>query len=88
MTFTFSRRLAIVFGVLLPIIETIRRWPQLGDVRMWPAWLDDFILAAFLLYGAWRTRKARDVGRPYLAAAWGITCGMAYGSFFGQRCGS
>jgi hypothetical protein len=83
-TFTFSRRLAIVFGVLLPIIETIRRWPQLGDVRMWPAWLDDFILAAFLLYGAWRTRKALDLGRQYLAAAWGLTCGMAYGSFFGQ----
>ena len=42
MTFTFSRRLALVFGVLLPIVETIRRWPQLGDVHMWPAWLDDF----------------------------------------------
>jgi hypothetical protein len=81
---TFSRRLALVFGVLLPIVETIRRWPQLGDFRMWPAWLDDFILAAFLLYGAWRTSKDVGTGRCYLAAAWGLTCGMAYGSFFGQ----
>jgi hypothetical protein len=37
MTLTFSRRLAIVFGVLLPIVENIRRWPQLGDVRRWPS---------------------------------------------------
>jgi hypothetical protein len=37
MTLTFSRRLALAFGVLLPIVETIRRWHQLGDIRMWPA---------------------------------------------------
>jgi len=42
MTLTFSRRLALAYGVLLPIIETIRRWQQLGDIRMWPAWLDDW----------------------------------------------
>jgi hypothetical protein len=84
MTLTFSRRLALAFGVLLPIVETIRRWHQLGDIRMWPAWLDDFVLGACLLYGAWRTAKDFQTGRPWLAAAWGITCGMAYTSFFGQ----
>lgn len=84
MTLTFSRRLALVFGALLPIVETIRRWHQLGDIRMWPAWLDDFVLGACLLYGAWRTSKDIETGRPWLAAAWGVTCGMAYTSFFGQ----
>ena len=84
MTLTFSRRLALVFGVLLPIVETIRRWPQLGDLRVWPAWLDDFLLGACLLYGAWRTAKDIETGRLWLAAAWGVTCGMAYSSFFGQ----
>jgi hypothetical protein len=84
MTLTFSRRLALVYGVLLPIVETIRRWQQLGDIRLWPAWLDDFVLGACLLYGAWRTAKDLEIGRPWLAAAWGITCGMAYTSFFGQ----
>jgi hypothetical protein len=81
---TFSRRLAIVFGVLLPVVETIRRWHQLGDVAMWPAWLDDLILGGALLFGAWYTTKSVASGRPYLIAAWGLTCGMAYGSFFGQ----
>jgi hypothetical protein len=84
MTLAFSRRLALVFGILLPIVETIRRWQQLGDLSIWPAWLDDYVLAACLLYGAWRTGKEVETGRPWLAAAWGVTCGMAYGSFFGQ----
>ena len=84
MTLAFSRRLAIVFGILLPIVETVRRWPQLGDIRIWPAWLDDLIIAAFLLYAVRRVSKDGEAGRPYLAAAWGFTCGMAYGSFFGQ----
>lgn len=84
MTPAFSRRLAIVYGVLLPIVETIRRWPQLGDITRWPSWLDDFILAAFLLYGAWRTSADTQNGQRYLVAAWGLTCGMGYGSFFGQ----
>ena len=84
MNLAFSRHLAVAFGVLLPVVETIRRWHQLGDIRMWPAWLDDFILAAALLYGAWRTARNVETGRPWLAAAWGITCGMAYNSFFGQ----
>jgi hypothetical protein len=84
MTLTFSRRLALVFGMVLPIVETIRRWHQLGDLRIWPAWLDDFVLGACLLYGWWRTTQDAATGRPWLAAAWGVTCGMAYTSFFGQ----
>jgi hypothetical protein len=77
MTLEFSRRLAIVFGVLLPIVETIRRWSQLSDLSVWPAWLDDFIIAGFLLYGAHRVGRSSEVGRPYLAAAWGVAFGMA-----------
>ena len=84
MNLTFSRRLALVFGVLLPIVETYRRWQQLGDYHYWPAWLDDWAIGAFLLYGAWRTAKEVETGRPWLTAAWGFTCGMAYPSFFGQ----
>jgi hypothetical protein len=84
MTLTFSRRLALVFGIALPIVETVRRWQQLGDVRIWPAWFDDILLGAVLLYGVWRTSNDVETGRPWLAAAWGIACGVAYNSFFGQ----
>jgi len=84
MTISFSRNLAIVFGILTPIAETVRRWNQLGHLSIWPVWLDDFVLGGFLLYGAWRTHKDVRTGRPFLAAAWAFTCGMAYPSLLSQ----
>lgn len=80
--FEFSRRLAWVFGCALPVLETVRRFHQLGDLRVWPFWLDDFILGAALLSGALLTSRGRRENAKFLAAAWGIACGMAYGSFF------
>ena len=84
MTFSYSRRLALVIGLLLPVAETIRRWRQLGDLSIWPFWLDDFLIGAFLLYAFWRTRLNGFENRRYLAAAWGFTCGMGYPSFLAQ----
>jgi hypothetical protein len=84
MTIAFSRRLAIILGILTPLAETVRRWRQLGQLSVWPFWLDDYIIGALLLYGAWRTGKDIRNGRRFLAAAWGFTCGMAYSSFFNQ----
>ena len=84
MSISFSRNLAIVIGIVTPLAETIRRWRQLGELSQLPLWLDDYLLGAFLLYGAWRTAKDVRTGRPFLAAAWAFTCGMAYSSFFSQ----
>ena len=84
MTITFSRRLAFVFGILTPLGETVRRWHQLDQLRYLPAWLDDYILGALLLYGAWRTGRDVRAGQRFLAAAWGFTCGLGYASFFIQ----
>jgi hypothetical protein len=84
MTITFSRRLAFVFGILTPLGETVRRWHQLDQLRYLPAWLDDYILGALLLYGAWRTGRDVRAGQRFLAAAWGFTCGLGYASFFLQ----
>jgi hypothetical protein len=78
-----SRTLALIGGIVLPILETARRWEELGDPRMFPAWFDDYLIAAFLLYGWWKTKVSVPAGRPALAAAWGFACGMAYMSFFG-----
>ncbi len=92
----FSRVLAVAFGVALPIAETIRRW---NNVVYWPAFLDDWLIGAFLLWGAWATRgrgdrscgeRAESVedqrrrGWLILCGAWGFTCGMGYASFFGH----
>lgn len=84
MTIAFSRRLAIILGILTPLAETVRRWRQLDQLSALPFWLDDYLIGALLLYGAWRTGKDIRSGRPFLAAAWGFTCGMAYSSFFAQ----
>jgi hypothetical protein len=77
-------RNAIVFGALLPVVETIRRWGQLDELRYWPFWIDDLLLGALLLYAAWRVSENRAKGGRFLVAAWGVTCGMAYPSFFNQ----
>jgi len=84
MTIYFSRRLAVIFGILAPLAETVRRWRQLGQLSVWPFWLDDYFMGALLLYGAWRVSKDIRSGRRFLAAAWGFTCGMGYSSFFAQ----
>jgi hypothetical protein len=77
----FARRLAIVAGVVLPIGELARRWHQLGDPRLLFAWLDDILIGAFLVYGAWRVGQDAVRGQATLAAAWGFTLAIAIGSF-------
>ena len=78
----FSRYLAIVLGILTPLAETIRRWHTWREDPS--ALFDDYLIGAFLLYGAWRVGKDARVGQRFLAAAWAFMCGMAYPSFFGQ----
>jgi hypothetical protein len=79
MRVTAIRRLAIVIGVMLPIAEAVRRWPLSDDYP--PAFLDDFLIGVFLVYGAWRS--ATDCqGTIILAAAWAFACGLGYASFF------
>jgi hypothetical protein len=71
-----------VLGILLPIAETVRRW---NTWRGWPlALFDDYILAALALYGAWLVGHDFRRGQCFLAGAWGVACGVGYGSFFGQ----
>jgi len=72
MTLTFSRRVALICGLLLPIVETIRRWPQLGDIRIWPdpapipaVWVlgikgVGFLLAILALAGSLRHAAAKS----------------------------
>ena len=79
---SFSRYLAIVLGVLTPLLETIRRWSTWRDDPA--SFFDDYILGGLLLYGAWRVGRDARAGQRFLATGWAFMCGMAYGSFFFQ----
>lgn len=78
----FSRTLAIVFGFLAPIVETVRRWNSWREFP--PALFDDYLMGALLLAGAWLAARTFYPGQRLLAAAWGFTCGLGYHSFFEQ----
>jgi len=82
MTIGFSRNLALFLGIVTPLLETVRRWSTWRDDP--PALFDDYVLSAFLLYGAWRVGKDPGSGQRFLTAAWGVAFGMVFLSFFGQ----
>lgn len=84
MTLAFSRALAIVVGVITLLSEVARRRQGLLEPGAVLFWIDDFLLAVFLLYAAWRAGADERFGRPHLTAAWGFMCGMAFYSFFEQ----
>jgi hypothetical protein len=77
-----SQSLALVLGVFVPIAETVRRW---GTFRESPLTLiEDYILATLVLYGAWLATRDFRRGQCFLAAAWGVVCGVGYASVVGQ----
>jgi hypothetical protein len=76
-----SRILALLLGILIPLAETVRRWGELwADLA---AYLDDWLLGAFLIAGAWAAGRG-ERGIRLLAAAWGVALGMGYYSCVGQ----
>lgn len=78
----FSRWLAVIGGIVIPALETVRRWSTWQESPA--ALFDDYLLGAFLLFGAWRVSKDTRRGQRFLAAAWAFACGLGYYSFFGQ----
>jgi hypothetical protein len=76
------RRLAIFVGAFCIVGETVRRWHTWQE---WPpGFFDDYLIGAFLFYGAWRSSRDGRRGHHYLTAAWGFACGLGYASFFGH----
>jgi hypothetical protein len=70
--------LAVAFGLFLSVAEIARNW---GSWEYWPFWLIDYIAVALLLIGGIAALRGDTIGR-WLAAAWGFTACMFYGSFF------
>ena len=79
---TLSRNLAVLIGVIAPLLETYRRWSTWQNDPS--SFFDDYIICGLLLFGAWQVSKNARAGQKYLAAGWGFTLGMMYASFFFQ----
>lgn len=77
----FEVRAAYVMGVVLPALEVIRRRTHFDNI---PAYIDDFLIGAFLLYAARSASLGKQNGPVLLVAAWAVFCGGLYNSFFGQ----
>ena len=77
--YMFSERLALIAGVVLPVGETLRRWGTWWDVPL--AYFDDVFLGVFFLIAAARSRRGDATGSRWLAASFGLGCGMAYSSW-------
>jgi len=92
LTVVFSRRLAVLAGMGLPVLEVVRRWRTLpGPPDTWHHWLDDFFLGAMLLGAAWLSRPRAPGMRPrrvrrlaWLTAAWSFACGVGLFSLLSQ----
>jgi hypothetical protein len=82
MSLKFLRRLAVFSGAFCIVGETARRWHTWQE---WPPnFFDDYLIGAFLFYGAWACARDERRGRPWLAAAWAFAAGLGYASFFGH----
>ena len=79
-----SKKSAFVLGIFLPALETVRRFHQMADWHYLFAWLDDYLLGAFLIFAAWQANKNIVTGQKYLTAAWGGATAGLFLSFAGQ----
>jgi hypothetical protein len=77
-----SRALAVVLGIFVPIAETVRRWSTWRESPL--TLIEDYVLAGLVLYGAWLVGRDFRRGQCFLAAAWGVVCGVGYCSVAGQ----
>jgi hypothetical protein len=73
------RALALVIAIVAALGEAARSW---GVDRPMYAVVDDFLVAALLVWGA--VRATQKDGPVLLVAGFGFATGIFYGSFFGH----
>jgi hypothetical protein len=79
----FSMRLAVGFGVVVPLLQLCRAGAEFPWRRpaLWPIALDAYVFGALLLVGAWRASRVPSDRVP-LAIGWAFAAGILYRSLF------
>ena len=76
-----SAYMALLYGVGLGGFETLVNW---GQWQWWPFWLVDYVAAALLLFGGFKTLKHPYYGAKLLCLGWGFALGMLWMSLAGN----
>jgi hypothetical protein len=74
---------AIAVGILLPVLETIRRGIGHWSVDF-TTMFEDCVGGALLLMGAWASHRAKPWGCVFLVLAWAYLTGLMSSSFWSQ----
>lgn len=78
-----SAKSALALGILLPVLETLRR--GMGEWMVdATTMLTDYVAGAILLVGAWAAYKGLVWADAWLLLAWGWVTGMMFMSFSDQ----
>ena len=79
----FEVAAALVVGVLLPVLETVRR--GLAHWRVdFTTMFTDYVAGALLLFAAGAAIRLRSWSRTFLVLAWAYVASMMSGSFWSQ----
>ena len=76
---TLSRYLALIFALLLGVMEAVLNSAQ-PHWQYAPLWIIDYVIVLALLAGFWLTRRARHAA--VLMSAWALATGVFYMALF------
>ena len=74
---------AFAMGVLIPVLETVRRGIGHWAINF-TTMFEDYAGGALMLIGAWGAYRAKPWGSVFLVLAWGAYCGLVTSSFSAQ----
>ena len=74
---------AFALGVLIPVLETLRRGIRYWSVEF-TTMFEDYLAGALLLIAGWAAHRRRPWGATFLVLAWGYLTGLLSSSFWSQ----
>jgi hypothetical protein len=79
----FEVAVALVGGILLPVLETCRRGLSHWGVNF-TTMFEDYVIGVLLFIAGWAAYRERSWGAPFLLLAWAYATGLMSTSFWFQ----